>query len=210
MKKIIQLFKDLPLTAKVIDGFLVIFILLLIGQMVIGLFFRRPASQEAQGIDIVMRATASSIFGYFLSANFLRNTKKTKKSKEHNHDKVLKGKEIESGTRELGEESCHNERIGFSTSVAEKDYIDIETGMKEIFHESKEEDNSNSSCNLTQVIIAACVGILSLIVIIIARNFTDMDQSTMAVVVQMRDFLSSSVGFLIGTPADGGSGGRGN
>lgn len=52
--------------------------------------------------------------------------------------------------------------------------------------------------NRLQILVVTCVGIFSLILLIIARNCIEVSQTSASTISQLRDFVSGSVGFLIG------------
>lgn len=49
-----------------------------------------------------------------------------------------------------------------------------------------------------QMIIATIIGIIALLVLIVARNFMASTVNSQASLIQMRDFASSTIGFLLG------------
>lgn len=55
-------------------------------------------------------------------------------------------------------------------------------------------------CKLVQVYIVGTLGIISLVLIILCRYCVDDTTEIRVIVSQLRDFVSSSVGFLIGSP----------
>lgn len=53
------------------DKFLIIFMMILLAQTIFNLFVKIKIGTYSTNIDTVIRTTTASIFGYFLSANFL-------------------------------------------------------------------------------------------------------------------------------------------
>ena len=51
--------------------------------------------------------------------------------------------------------------------------------------------------NNTRVIIVGIIGLMSLVVMLIIRNFDSIDANSIAGLSQMRDFVSATVGYLI-------------
>ncbi|MEG1593204.1 MAG: hypothetical protein RR350_02255, partial [Oscillibacter sp.] len=52
--------------------------------------------------------------------------------------------------------------------------------------------------NRFQVLVVALVGVAALLLLIVARNFLADDGPAAATLSQLRDFVSGSVGFLLG------------
>lgn len=87
-------------------------------------------------------------------------------------------------------------KIGFSESKTEL----ISGQIKDL---SPKQTNDNS----LQIIIVSFIGLFSLILLIILRNIDPwnngsmpLTDSALSTVSQLRDFISSSIGFLIGYP----------
>ena len=59
------------------------------------------------------------------------------------------------------------------------------------------EGEGNISYDRAQVLVVAAVGVLSLVILLIYRNFFPISASSAGTLTQFRDFVSGSVGFLI-------------
>ncbi|MEG0108059.1 MAG: hypothetical protein RR275_00535 [Lachnospiraceae bacterium] len=57
-----------------------------------------------------------------------------------------------------------------------------------------------SSAYKAQILIVGSICILSLLILLTARNFSNLDHTTMPIIIQLRDLISGSVGFFIGMP----------
>lgn len=57
-----------------VDKSLLLFMLVLLIQSAYSMFCPGGTGQAAEDIDIIVRTSAAAIFGYFLSANFIRHT----------------------------------------------------------------------------------------------------------------------------------------
>lgn len=147
---------------RLVDFFLIIFMIILMGQSIYNLFSHEIYTQDRDAIDIVIRTTIASIFGYFISTNFLSVQKASQ-------DKAPKeGTSLED--IELGSSPC-----------------EPKVSTKKV------------GCRVRQqIIIVSCFGLFSLIILIIVRNTNSIPESAIASVSQLRDFLSTSVGLLIG------------
>lgn len=150
MKTIIKLVKQLKndfFRLELVDRCLIVFMVILMAQIAANLFCIRMGTAPVD-VDIIVRTTAASIFGYFLSGNFTRNA-------------IPKG-------------GC--------TPTEEK-------------------DRKKSKMSKQQIKIVFTFGVISLVLLLLARNVVSQDNPVMmATISQLRDFVSGSVGFLVGSP----------
>ena len=135
-----------------VDKFLIIIMLILLLQSVAALFLHRDLITQSNNIDIIVRTSSASIFGYFLSENFIKPDTSTK-----------------------------NENI-------------ISISSDEILPPN---ENINSSKNI-QITIIALISIISLLILLVIRNFFTVSSENIATLSQLRDFVSSGIGFLVG------------
>lgn len=56
-----------------VDKCLIVFMAVLLAQSAYNLFSSRPMSNELANIDVIVRTSGAAVFGYFLSANFIRH-----------------------------------------------------------------------------------------------------------------------------------------
>lgn len=70
-----------------VDKCLILFMFVLIIQLIFSLFFQTSTSSEIAYIDVVVRTSTASIFGYFLSINFIHHTS-TKKNADLNSAQI--------------------------------------------------------------------------------------------------------------------------
>ncbi|GAA0076344.1 hypothetical protein UT300005_07220 [Clostridium sp. CTA-5] len=196
MNKIRKLLKSLKKIA-LIDRCLIIFMTILMLQLIYNLFSNEVISKNTNNIDVVIRTTAAAIFGYFLSANFIKKSENNKNSTLKNDTTSNEATPNLNNTNSPNLLNIPQNGIEFTSNNIEssneiKDKIDLKNSLNENL---TEQETSNQ-----QIIIATIIGVISLIVIIIARNFTDLNQISLASLTQMRDFVSGCVGFLLGTP----------
>ncbi len=59
------------------------------------------------------------------------------------------------------------------------------------------EAQTTANCNKIQTIVISAIGIVSLTLLLISRNFSQLTPQTASTVAQLRDFTSSCVGFLV-------------
>lgn len=181
-----------------VDKCLILFMFVLLTQSAYSMFFLIGGDSEASHIDVIVRTASASIFGYFLSANFIRYPSAPKEENASNPS--LKVAEKRSSEKEDG--VIHG-RIGFGINPPEGDVqaggaSGVPSGEKETIPEGR-----------LQIIAATVIGMFCLITLIVLRNAADGTvptgdyQSAAATVAQFRDFISGCVGFLIGSPTRG-------
>lgn len=169
-------------TLHLADKCLLIIMAILMIQTAHNLFFREIAMQESNVIDAVIRTTTAAIFGYFISVNFHIGSKSTLGNNSIN----ISTEEIESS---LDSNIYPKAKIGFTADLVDQE---LNIGKTRGFEKSKLEGD-----NQVQIIIVATIGITSLILFLIARNYTVVNVTSIATLSQLRDFISGSVGFLI-------------
>lgn len=190
--------KNSFLKIHLIDKCLIIIMFLLLLQSGFSLFSNYKVTPEINTIDTIVRTAIASIFGYFLSSNFIRHLRMERMEEgssnnitifesEKSHDR--KGHDIKSS-------------IGFSIPHTDES---LESGKITVTPEPKSLQQSNTAGHL-QIIVTASIAIFCLIVLIIFRNvsyFTGEFPATssfLATISQFRDLISGCIGFLIGAP----------
>ncbi|SFC16246.1 hypothetical protein [Clostridium uliginosum] len=186
---------------KLIDKCLIIFMIILMSQSIYNLFSHEIILQDTSSVDVIIRTTSASIFGYFLSANFIKKSV-TKQNDSSKKGKILDGNSLssdaENPTKSIKDNvSTPKNSIGFISNQTQSSNdntgeISIENHPDETI---PEQETSNQ-----QIIIATVIGVISLIVIVIARNSSNLSETSLAPLSQMRDFVSGCVGFLLGSP----------
>ncbi len=142
---------------KLLDRCLILFMLILLSQSIYSLFSQAADTQYTSNIDVVVRTTSAAIFGYFLSANFLRRGP-TKTNKPQADDSDTSDEPASSPVDEESQTS----------------------------HE--------------QIIITTLIGLVSLLALLIARDFLSITSASVATMSHLRDLVSGCVGFLVGCP----------
>lgn len=177
-----------------VDKSLLIFMLVLLLQSAYSIFCPSSAGQAAGDIDIVVRTSAAAIFGYFLSANFVRHT-----ASEGQTPAEAAPHKLEAGGSTPGVPGAPTARIGFTA----------EGGTTDAAEAARTADPplaQDSAANCLQVVVASAIGLFCLVTLLVLRNLSQWDllpvesDSVAASVVQFRDFVSGCVGFLIGCP----------
>lgn len=176
-----------------IDKCLIIIMFLLLIQSAFGLFFEVASSAEINTIDIIIRTATASIFGYFLSSNFICHGSGEPPKKSDSKEAASIDSEHPVGFKN---------KLGFSGSQnSEKP---MESGK--ISFTPKEEDATELyTHNHLQIIITTAIAIFCLIILTIIRNSAGPDgvpftASAQATISQFRDLISGCIGFLIGVP----------
>lgn len=166
---------------RIVDISLLIFLFILLCQSAYNIIFH----SDSNSFDVIVRTTAASIFGYFLSTRFSENVETNNVS-----ENIMQRIETSDNTTKI------QNKIGFSESKTEL----ISGQIKDL---SPKQTNDNS----LQIIIVSFIGLFSLILLIILRNLDPwnngsmpLTDSALSTVSQLRDFISSSIGFLIGYP----------
>lgn len=166
------------------DKCLLVFMIILLFQSAYVLFFRGVVAQGNDTLDVVIRTTTAAIFGYFISANF-QNGGKRDPENDLNDNSTIANTPTLSPTH-----SQPMARIGFSAN-SEKQELHAEKPPRTC-------KNRPECRNRLQIIVVASIGIFALFMLVIARNYIPTTAVSVATISQLRDFVSGSVGFLIG------------
>lgn len=165
-----------------VDRLLLIFMTILLVQSAHNLFFHELAAEDSATLDVVIRTTAAAIFGYFISAGF-RGASEQNAVSAQNAIGFVSGSDTP---------NAPTARIGFAAET-QTDETPMQSGSAR--------GSSTPALNRRtrqQLIIVAIIGISSLLLLVIARNYAQPSAASVATLSQLRDFVSGSVGFLIG------------
>lgn len=173
LNTLIKFWKQIPINDKA----LIIIMIILLIQSIYNLFNPEPIGTNAMSINIITRTSIASIFGYFLSENFLKN--EIIKSKNSNVIVSLNKNKVNSNN---SEDSSNNNYL-----INENHSINSNADLKEYI------------CNKTlQIIIALIVCVIALLSLIIGNCFNLIPSSASPTVIQFRDLISGCIGFLLG------------
>ena len=180
-----------------VDKSLLLFMLVLLIQSAYSMFCPGGTGQAAEDIDIIVRTSAAAIFGYFLSANFIRHTVSGGQTPSSAAPRIL-----DTGGGTPPSPGAPAARIGFAGAEDGAEPAAAKPGGGQGEAESPDE---NSAANCLQVVVATVIGLFCLVTLLVLRNLNQWglaaeSDSTAATVVQFRDFVSGCVGFLIGCP----------
>lgn len=192
-----------------VDKCLILFMIVLLIQSIYSLFLQGDSGAETGSIDVVVRTSSASIFGYFLSANFIRHDK----SREQKTDDSIKNTsktQISPLDKSINENPSGvvegpKGRIGFAETGAPEE---VKLGVGKGENLSNDSPPAEITASRLQIIAATGIGLLCLAALIVLRNIAQFSgtfdgppsDSAAATVTQFRDFISGCVGFLIGCP----------
>lgn len=163
------------------DKSLIIIMFILLLQCVYNLFMPEPTTNNGISISVIVRTSVASIFGYFLSENFLKH--EVIKSNDSNSPIIVT---VNDDDKEVKEETLKSD---------DKNYM----------VESKNKSNNITNdlkyyiCNKSfQVIVALSVCVIALFSLIIGYDFNLIPEEATPSIIQFKDLISSCVGFLLG------------
>ena len=156
-----------------VDWFLLLFMAVLLGHTVFIAFFGAPP-EETSAVDVIVRTSAAAIFGCFLS----RNSLQTSPAAAAPPPPSLGG----------GGAAGLTGRIGFSLSDSPQEPLAAGAASSSA---------GDGSCRRFQVCAVSCIGLFSLILLLLMRDGIAGNASMTAAASQLRDFVSASVGFLV-------------
>lgn len=180
-KKSKQLFRGIC----IVDRFLLLFMLLLFSYLVYRLFTGTVFANDTNTIDVIIRTSAAAIFGYFMSGNFGREDSTPAVG---NNAVPTDPPLLSAGGHVPGQAQ---NRLGFqitdSQAIEEKGKVSI----------AENPVVPAGRCSRIQVFVVSSIGLLSLAILMIARNYPETTPELTAMVSQLRDFVSACIGFLI-------------
>lgn len=178
---------------KLIDRCLIIVMAILMFQSIYNLFINEVNSQDTTTIDVVVRTTSAAIFGYFLSANFIKRP-----SRKYINTDVSSNLFIDDNSTNKVQESNKNNVMNVKNTIGFTSEIDNYENKVPV---NKIEGTEEGETSELQIIIATVICVVALIVLFVVRNFTATTPASLGTISQMRDFVSGCVGFLLGCPS---------
>lgn len=193
----IKLLKQCSTKLSLVDKWLFAFMLVLILQSTFNLFFANHGGSGIDTVDIIVRTTSAGIFGYFLSSNFAQHSSVEQKEEGINEaEKIIE-------TNQTAEEApkTMDTQMGFSQTKKDKS-LRYTTKAAKLNNDNSSFESSNS----IQVMLAGTIGFVCLICLLLWRNIVVfhpdfISSDSASILSQFRDFVSGTVGFLIGTPS---------
>lgn len=160
------------------DKALIIIMIFLLLQSIHNLFTPESTNPNSLSINLIVRTSIASIFGYFLSENFLKN----KVVKSEDSDIIVPVNKSDIVSNKNSNVTSTNDCITSNSTLKDsnnniKDYI----------------------CNKTvQILIALIVCIIALFSLIIGSNLNLISSNTNPTVIHLRDLICNCIGFLLG------------
>lgn len=184
---------------NLIDKCIIVITIILFLQFAHNLFANEIIYQTSEPIDIIIRTTIASIFGYFISANFVKNERyyKNKIFADIKAANEISSVNV-SNTDKTDGSSYYS--IGFVSPNAA-----IQPALQNAVIFPSDENNPLIETNNLQIIIVTFIGIFCLVLLIIARNCTTITPHSMSSLSLLRDIVSGCVGFLLGSPSQNAS-----
>lgn len=173
-KKMIRFFSGIG----IVDRFLLVFMLVLFGCMVTYLFASHSEGNET--VNTLVKTSAASVFGYFISANFLK-TKESQTTEEPE-------------TRSVGKTPAQAAKI-LSDETAEPVENPV---LPERQLPGTIQPTASTECrSKMQILIVSLIGLLSLAALLVSYSLKNESSGFVSTVSQLRDFVSTCIGFLI-------------
>ena len=172
-----------------VDKLLMLFMLVLFSYTVFNIL---ASPDGSNAVDIIVRTSAAGIFGYFMSGNFLTGTTDTPGTPNDAEQSTTdtNAKAYLTTSDPLSGNSAINQ-IGFTAS---KNTSDAKSGDASFWADMSEPEKKSGR---TQIITVSVIGLFSLVILIVARHYPDPSSELTAIMSQLRDFVSASIGFLI-------------
>ncbi len=163
------------------DKCLIIFMIIIFFHVTFDLFIGGNginSEETVNGIDIIVRTTIASIFGYFISSNFVKDKKEVLYEKESNKYYL---------ENENSNKVCLNDN----------NKVIINNN-----NENLEDENKKSRASEEQIVIVFIIGLVSLILLLLVRDFIQVSDLDIPIISQLRDIVCGCVGFLLGCPSN--------
>ena len=177
--------------ACIVDTVLIVYMLILLSYMTARLFIGVGTDGSSNVIDIVIRTSAAGVFGYFISRNFGRRSNKTSLE---NIDAVYQKSIDGDSSGQIGFQVRDRVDANAAAGQSLEGDTSVQTGKISGYQSAVP---STEGCDRVQVVVVSVIGLFSLIVLLVARQFYSTSTEFTAIVSQLRDFFSASIGFLI-------------
>ena len=170
-----------------VDRFLILFMLLLFAYMIFHLLSGARVSNDHNSINIIVRTSSASIFGYFVSGSSGKSAISAQAT----------GRQAPTSPRTTDPASPETfpqqqGQIGFQ--VSNEGTAEI-TGGVAVANDNA--SNTQPCCSRVQIYIVSTICLISFLVLMIARNNSETTSELTATISQLRDFIAGCIGFLI-------------
>lgn len=170
------------------DRYLIVIMLLLFAYSVTAIFMSTPNSDAIKSIDTIVRTTMASIFGYFISSNFIKNETGTVAGIVD--DSLIISPVSENADPEDGDITITSTRTQAEGKTETRE-IKI-TGKRRMI----------PLANELQINVIGLLCVCSFIVLFSVRIMYHIEINEIELISQLRDIICGSVGFLIGMPSE--------
>ncbi|MGL5151127.1 MAG: hypothetical protein ACRC7N_11210 [Clostridium sp.] len=176
LKKIKQCWKQITFR----DKGLILIMVILIMQCIYNLYSEVSTAEDYTAVNIIVRTSVASIFGYFLSSNFLMKID----TKKNNSTTEVKLEILDEILKSEDKDVC----------------IESQSKLIKTLEQDEKEIEKTHICNTNLqngVAIAICV--ITLLCLIIGINFGLIKEGSIVTISQFRDLIGGSIGFLLGS-----------
>lgn len=180
---------------QIIDKFLIVIMCVLITYSILSLNASFPDSEYSARLDIFVRTSIASIFGYFISSNFIKNEQAV------NALPFLKDTSPIIVPDQQQDSSTIKAKIGFTFDTENEENPKESIGASALLAE-KHLPSNKISANVLQIQIVGILCILSISVMVFIRFFGNIEEAGITTIAQFQDIICASIGFLIGMPAE--------
>lgn len=169
-----------------VDRLLMLFMLILLLYTACRLFVGENISADSDAVDVIVRTSIASVFGYFISSNFAK-TESSLPSSQKLDAPVPRF----SATSADADSDGVQEPIDFQTSSTDAGEALDEVAV------SENPPPSTHTCSKMQILVVSGIGFVSLVILFLAGYLSDTTPAVAATLSQLRDFVAACIGFLI-------------
>ena len=162
------------------DKGLISIMIVLLFQCICNLYTSAPINSEYDTINVIIRTSMASIFGYFLSSNFLSDLDQDNDNPSTEQKLFI--------LEQLLEDEKISKKVKFKYNKKLKESFVEEKEEKEIYFCNKELQNG----------IAISICLIIVFSLIIGVNFNLISDAASVTIAQFRDLISGCIGFLLG------------
>lgn len=178
-------------SVSIVDRFLILFMVILFFYTTIHPFLWVDPPGATNTIDVIVRTSMASIFGYFLSSPFIQMRGSARTSVPAPPAVSIQQEQDSSPLAQGAVQGAARGAIGFRGPVSSGEEAAGGSALGET------ETPPTASGGRLQVAVVGMVGLVSLVVLLVIRQFQDATPELSAIVSQLRDFVSASIGFLV-------------
>lgn len=188
---------------RIIDKYLIVIMAILLVYSMLTLWFGPSASEHDARMDIFARTSIASIFGYFISSNFIKN-EQSDIDTPFPADSNIPSLQA-SSSLEIFDQGQHSPvtmgKIGFTFDDAAHGNSQLqESAGSSSLPDTKLPLPEHISANRLQIQIVGILCLFSIGIMATIRFFDFNTASEVSTITQFQDMICASIGFLIGMP----------